>query len=60
MNTDMDFTDGTGDFDGDGDNDLIARNSSTKDLLLYRGSGTGGFAGSSVIGTNWRNFSDLF
>ncbi|MFJ4851106.1 FG-GAP repeat domain-containing protein [Streptomyces sp. NPDC088733] len=56
----LDLIFSVGDFDGDGDNDLIARNSTTKDLVLYRGSGAGGFAGSSVIGTSWGNFSDLF
>ncbi|WP_194292209.1 FG-GAP-like repeat-containing protein, partial [Streptomyces jumonjinensis] len=33
---------GVGDFDGDGDNDLVAREKSTGHLFLYRGTGTGG------------------
>ncbi|MBB4749880.1 FG-GAP repeat domain-containing protein [Actinoplanes lobatus] len=32
-----------GDFDGDGDPDLIARNSTTKALWLYKGDGNGSF-----------------
>ncbi|HEX6682139.1 MAG TPA: VCBS repeat-containing protein [Candidatus Limnocylindrales bacterium] len=49
-----------GDFDRDGDVDLIARHATTKDLHLYRGNGTNGFSGSTMIGNNWAAFDILF
>ncbi|HEX2416532.1 MAG TPA: VCBS repeat-containing protein, partial [Micromonosporaceae bacterium] len=51
-----------GDFDGDGDNDLIARHRTTKDLHLYRGNGTGGFQSGTggVISANWSVFDSVF
>ncbi len=49
----MDQLSTPGDFDGDGHNDLIARNTTTGALMLYRGNGAGGFAGTSTIGTGW-------
>ncbi|MEU4509151.1 VCBS repeat-containing protein, partial [Nonomuraea wenchangensis] len=51
-----------GDFSGDGKADVIARNSSTKDLHLYLGNGSGGFkAGTGdVIGNNWGAFDVIF
>ncbi|WP_157382800.1 FG-GAP repeat domain-containing protein [Nonomuraea coxensis] len=51
-----------GDFNGDGKADVIARNSSTKDLHLYLGNGSGGFkAGTGdQIGTNWGAFDVIF
>ncbi|MFG1842565.1 FG-GAP-like repeat-containing protein [Micromonospora sp. NPDC049175] len=51
-----------GDFDGDGDADLLARNSSTKDLHLYRGNGSGGFQSGTgtAISNNWANFDLIF
>jgi len=50
-----------GDFDGDGDADLIARNATTKALYLYRGNGSGGFqAGPGrVIAKNWSAFDKI-
>ncbi|GAA1632882.1 FG-GAP-like repeat-containing protein [Catellatospora bangladeshensis] len=51
-----------GDFDEDGDDDVIARNATTKDLHLYRGNGAGGFQPGTggVIGTNWFGFDLIF
>lgn len=48
------------DFDGDGRTDLAARNSAGQ-LLLYRGTGTGGFMGEprKVIGTGWNGMTHL-
>ncbi|MEH1097535.1 FG-GAP-like repeat-containing protein, partial [Micromonospora sp. CPCC 205739] len=50
-----------GDFDGDGDGDVLARNASTKDLWLYRGNGSGGFSsGAGAISNNWSAFDRIF
>ncbi|MEU1964413.1 VCBS repeat-containing protein, partial [Micromonospora sediminicola] len=51
-----------GDFSGDGKPDVLARNSATTDLQLYKGNGAGGFqAGTGgVIGNNWSGFSAIF
>ncbi|HEX6682138.1 MAG TPA: VCBS repeat-containing protein [Candidatus Limnocylindrales bacterium] len=49
-----------GDFSGDGKADVIARNASTKDLVLYRGDGTTGFSSNVVIGNNWGAFNAIF
>ena len=46
---------GPGDWDGDGDADLIARRSDGS-MHLYRGNGVGGFTGSSRIGAGWSGF----
>lgn len=48
-----------GDFDGDGTADVIARNSSSHDLFLYRGNGSGGFKSSAQIGNNWGAFDTI-
>lgn len=44
------------DYDGDGRQDLLARNSAAK-LVLYRGAGTGGFLYENrrVVGTGWQS-----
>jgi len=42
-----------GDWNGDGNVDLIARRRSDNALLLYPGNGAGGFGASSVIGNGW-------
>jgi hypothetical protein len=44
---------GTGDFDGDGRSDLVAREKSTGLLFLYSGAGTGGFLTRRQIGSGW-------
>ncbi|MGC5023075.1 FG-GAP-like repeat-containing protein, partial [Micromonospora sp. DT47] len=50
-----------GDFDNDGRTDVIARHATTKDLYLYRGSGSGRFAsGSTIIGAKWSAFDQVF
>ncbi|WP_231406046.1 VCBS repeat domain-containing M23 family metallopeptidase [Streptomyces clavuligerus] len=50
-----------GDWDGDGRDDLVARNRSTGDLHLYAGNGSGGFkAGTGqVIGNNFTGFDRI-
>lgn len=47
-----------GDFDGDGNNDVLARDASGK-LVLYRGNGSGGWLGSRVVGTGWQGFAQI-
>ncbi|MFG1842566.1 FG-GAP repeat domain-containing protein, partial [Micromonospora sp. NPDC049175] len=51
-----------GDFDGDGDADVLARNATTKDLHLYRGNGSGGFQSGTgtAVSNNWGNFDMVF
>lgn len=46
---------GVGDWDGDGRNDLVARDSSGS-LLLYRGNGTGGFFAGSQFMAYWGGY----
>lgn len=41
-----------GDFDGDANVDLLARNKAGQ-LVLYKGNGKGGWAGSRVVGWGW-------
>lgn len=48
-----------GDWDYDGDADLLARNPANGDLWLYRGNGTGGFESTAVIGRGWQVFTAL-
>ncbi|WP_081971724.1 FG-GAP repeat domain-containing protein [Dactylosporangium aurantiacum] len=47
-----------GDFSNDGNADLMVRNAATKNLHLYRGNGSGGFASGTgeQIGTNFSAF----
>ncbi|WP_347108776.1 VCBS repeat-containing protein [Paenarthrobacter sp. S56] len=47
-----------GDFDSDGNMDVVARDKSGQ-LWLYRGNGKGGWLGSSIIGTGWGGFSEI-
>ncbi|MDR2567547.1 MAG: FG-GAP-like repeat-containing protein [Bifidobacteriaceae bacterium] len=42
-----------GDVNGDGKNDIIARNTSTGLLYLYPGNGSGGFGTQSQVGSGW-------
>ncbi|MEU8265471.1 FG-GAP-like repeat-containing protein, partial [Micromonospora sp. NPDC048999] len=50
-----------GDFDGDGNPDVMARHSTTKDIYLYRGGGNGKFLpGSTIVGANWTYFDRIF
>lgn len=53
----MDHLFSAGDFDRDGPTDVIARQASTGDLLLYRGDGRGGWRGARKIGNNWSRMS---
>jgi hypothetical protein len=48
----------TGDFDGDGLPDFLARNT-VGQLLLYRGNGSGGFNATRIVGTGWSQFTSL-
>ena len=47
-----------GDFDGDGNNDILARDS-RGDLYLYPGDGDGGWLNRSVVGTGWNIFDTI-
>lgn len=49
---------GPGDFDGDGDTDVLGRTGSGA-LLLYRGDGRGGWSTSGQIGQGWSGISQL-
>lgn len=49
---------GTGDINGDGRSDIVARDSSGR-LFLYPGDGTGGVRGRSQIGSGWQTFSGI-
>ena len=46
----------SGDFNGDGFSDVLARNGSGA-LMLYRGDGSGGWRGATQIGSGWNSFS---
>jgi hypothetical protein len=47
---------GVGDFNGDGKADLLAINRSTGKLMLYPGTGKGGFGRSIQVGSGWTNY----
>lgn len=55
----VDLLTAVGDWDGDDDGDLLARDPSTGELRLYRGDGHGGFDGSEVVGTGWMETTAL-
>jgi hypothetical protein len=46
-----------GDWDRDGNPDLLARRAADGTLLLYRGNGTGGFLPPRAVGSGWQHFS---
>jgi len=48
-----------GDWDGDGAVDVVARKTSTGQLVLYAGTGFGGFHAARVIGGGWVGFDAL-
>ncbi|MET7747972.1 glycoside hydrolase domain-containing protein [Micromonospora sp. NPDC005367] len=54
----VDELNGGGDFNGDGYVDLVAREKSTGNLLLYLGA-TGGFSSRTQIGSGWSGLRDL-
>ncbi len=49
----------TGDFNGDWNNDLLARAAPNGDLLIYAGTGTGTVSSGVRIGTGWGSFNVL-
>ncbi|MHA7304630.1 FG-GAP repeat domain-containing protein [Arthrobacter sp. TMN-49] len=49
----------TADFNGDWNNDVLARVAATNQLRLYPGNGKGTFAAGSTIGTGWGGFNVL-
>jgi hypothetical protein len=49
-----------GDFDGDGNSDVLTRSSTTGYLYLWSGDGAGGLLGSRQVGSGWDVFSQLF
>jgi hypothetical protein len=48
----------TGDFNGDGKNDVLARDSGGN-LFLYPGNGTSGWLSRSQVGWGWGGFTSL-
>ncbi|MET7476850.1 trypsin-like serine protease [Streptomyces sp. NPDC005648] len=55
-----DMVRGKGDFSGDGKTDLLARNHSTGDLYLYKGTGTAGtgaFSARVKVRTGWKGYN---
>ena len=50
---------GPGDFNGDQRVDVLARETATGHLWLYRGNGTGGFLPRIRVGTGWNTFNAL-
>ncbi|GAA3758531.1 hypothetical protein GCM10022240_09060 [Microbacterium kribbense] len=50
----------SGDFDGDGITDLIARGVGSHELWLYPGDGSGKFKPRVRIGTGWGGFTQIF
>ncbi|MBN3499751.1 VCBS repeat-containing protein [Arthrobacter pascens] len=50
---------GPGDFNGDQRVDVLARETATGHLWLYRGNGTGGFLPRLRVGTGWNTFNAL-
>lgn len=50
---------GVADFDGDGKPDLVARQTATGALWLYRGDGRGGWLRRAAIGTGWQGLSEV-
>ena len=49
----------TADFNGDWNNDVLARVAATNQLRLYPGTGHGGFGPATTIGTGWGGFNVL-
>ncbi|MGA7205563.1 MAG: FG-GAP-like repeat-containing protein [Specibacter sp.] len=50
---------GTGDFNGDGRTDVLARETSTGFLWLYPGNGTGGWFPHVLVGNGWNTLTSL-
>ncbi|MFI1394703.1 FG-GAP-like repeat-containing protein [Streptomyces sp. NPDC020681] len=49
----------TGDMNGDGRADLVARQKTTGDIYFYSGLGDGGFGARVRIGTNWKAYTKV-
>ncbi|WP_051865495.1 VCBS repeat-containing protein [Streptomyces griseus] len=49
----------TGDVSGDGRPDLVARNSATGDIYLYKGTSTGGLSARAKIFADWRTYKKI-
>ena len=47
-----------GDFNGDGTNDILARDSAGR-LFLYAGTGDGGFQAGRQVGSGWNSFTSI-
>jgi len=47
-----------GDFNGDGTNDILAKDSSGR-LFLYAGTGDGGFLAGRQVGSGWNSFTSI-
>ena len=52
----MDQLTGVGDLDGDGHNDLVARDRGTKSLMLFPGDGTGDFETARELSADWSGY----
>jgi hypothetical protein len=47
---------GVGDLDGDGENDLVGRDAASGRLLLFRGTGNGGFQDARTLSSDWSGY----
>ena len=52
----LDQLTGVGDFDGDGDNDLVGRRGDTGELRLFPGHGDGSFGQAALLSDDWSGY----